>query len=135
MAAAAWSWGLDQHRGLDGHVQRAGHAHALQRQLGLVLAADRHQARHLVLGDVQFLAAPVGQRDVADLVITFGGEGLGNSVHSCAPVVGERVLASGRAPLLHSHLTEPGRASWDPVAAPLGRGGPPLYRGPVMTQG
>ena len=102
--------GLDQHRGLDGHVQRAGNAHALQRQLGLVLAADGHQARHFVLGDVQFLAAPVGQGDIADLVIAFGGEGLGNSIHAVAPVVGERMLASGRAPLLQSHLAEPGRS-------------------------
>jgi hypothetical protein len=36
---------------------------------GLVAAyfADRHQARHLVLGDVEFLAAPVGQRMSATL--------------------------------------------------------------------
>ncbi|EMF62651.1 Hypothetical protein EPM1_0327 [Stenotrophomonas maltophilia EPM1] len=45
------------------------------------------------------------------------------------------MLASSRAPLLQSHLTEPGRASWDPVAAPLGRGEPPLYRGPGVTSG
>jgi hypothetical protein len=72
---------LDQYRGLDGHVQRAGDAHALERLDRCVLAADRHQARHLVLGDVDFLAAPIGQRDVGDLVVAFGGEGLRYGVH------------------------------------------------------
>ena len=52
---------LNQHRGLNGHVQRAGHAHAGQRLLRRVLVADRHQARHLLLGDGDLLAAPVGQ--------------------------------------------------------------------------
>ncbi len=58
--------GLDQHRRLDGQVQGAGDAGALQ---GLVLAelgAHGHQAGHLGLGDVELLAAPVGERDVFD---------------------------------------------------------------------
>jgi len=38
-----------------------------------MLAADRHQARHLVLGDVEFLAAEIGEADVADLVVVLGG--------------------------------------------------------------
>src|SRR5690606_2572304 len=80
--------GLDQHRGLDGHVQRAGHAHALERLRGGVLAADRHQARHLVLGDVDLLAAPVGQGDVGDLVRRGGGGGLCYGVHCNAPEEG-----------------------------------------------
>ena len=46
-----------------------------------VLAADRHQAGHFVLGDGDFFAAPVGQRDVGDLV--FGGDGFGSdSAHA-----------------------------------------------------
>src|SRR5690606_22660791 len=77
---------LDQDRGLDRHVQRAGHAHALQRGLRCVLAADGHQAGHLVLDDVDFLAAPVGQRNVGDLVITVLGEGPDLCVHAVAPV-------------------------------------------------
>src|SRR5690606_38531745 len=52
---------------------------------GGVLAADRHQARHLVLGDVDFLAAPVGKRDVGDLVVAPDGEGPGYGVHGNAP--------------------------------------------------
>ena len=52
---------LDEHRGLDRHVQRAGDARALQRLLRRVLFADRHQARHLGLGDRDFLAAPGGE--------------------------------------------------------------------------
>ena len=60
---------LDQHRRLDGHVQRAGHAGALQGLPGGVFLAGRHQARHLGLGDGDFLAAPVGEPDVLDHVV------------------------------------------------------------------
>ena len=61
--------GLDQHAGLNRHVQRAGDARALERlRLGEFLA-DRHQARHFGLGDVQFLAAPGGQAQVGNHVI------------------------------------------------------------------
>ena len=37
------------------------------------LGAQRHQARHLGLGDGDFLAAPLGEADVLDLVIGEGG--------------------------------------------------------------
>ena len=69
---------LDQHRGLDGHVQRAGDARALQRLLRAVLLARRHQAGHLGLGDLDFLAAPVGERDVLDDVVAGLGLRLGS---------------------------------------------------------
>jgi hypothetical protein len=60
---------LDQHAGLDGHVQRAGDAGALERlRLGKFLA-DGHQAGHFGLGDRQFLAAPGGQAQVGDFVV------------------------------------------------------------------
>ena len=61
--------GLDQHRGLDGHVERAGDAGALQRLLRAVFLADGHQAGHLGLGDRDFLAAEIGKADVLDDVI------------------------------------------------------------------
>ena len=57
---------LDQHRGLDGHVQRAGDARAAQRLCCRELLADGHQAGHLGLGDPDLLAAPVGQPQVLD---------------------------------------------------------------------
>ena len=60
---------LDQHRGLDRHVQRAGDAHARERFARRVFFADRHQARHFLFGDRDFLAAPIGQADVGDFVI------------------------------------------------------------------
>ena len=57
---------LDQHGGLDRHVQRAGNPRALER-LGLAeLGAQRHEAGHLGLGDLDLLAAEVGQGDVPD---------------------------------------------------------------------
>src|SRR5690348_12226643 len=75
---------LDQHRGFLGHVQRAGHAHALQRFLGCVAGADLHQARHFLLGHGDALAAELGQRDVAHLVIVRGGF-FGYRVHRRSP--------------------------------------------------
>jgi hypothetical protein len=55
---------LDQHRRLDRHVQAAGHARALERLRGAVLAPQRHQTRHLILGQVHLLATPLPQREV-----------------------------------------------------------------------
>ena len=60
---------LDQHRGLDGHVQRAGDAGALQRLPRAVLGADGHETRHLRLGEVDLLAAEGSQRDVLHDVV------------------------------------------------------------------
>ena len=71
---------LDEHRGLDGHVQRAGDAGAASGWVFGEFLADRHQARHLALGDVDFLAAPIGERDVGDDVIS-ARTGLHNSIH------------------------------------------------------
>ena len=48
---------LDQHGGLDGHVQRAGDARALERLRVGELGAGGHQAGHLVLGELDLLAA------------------------------------------------------------------------------
>ena len=59
---------LDQHRGLDRHVQRTGYARALQRLVGIFLA-QRHQARHFGFGNGDFIAAVFGQRNVLDDVI------------------------------------------------------------------
>ncbi len=67
---------LDQHGGLDRHVQAAGDARALQRLAGGELLADRHQAGHLGFGDPDFLAAPGGQADVGDGLVG-GGDGSG----------------------------------------------------------
>ena len=52
---------LDQHRGLDRHVQRTGDAHAFERFRSGVFFADRHEAGHFLLGDVDFAAAEIGQ--------------------------------------------------------------------------
>ena len=73
---------LDQHRGLDGHVQRAGDARALQRLGAGVLLADRHQAGHLGLGDGDLLAAPVGERQIGDLEVGEAGGGFQCGVHT-----------------------------------------------------
>ena len=75
---------LDQHGGLHRHVQRAGDPRALQRQHLGVLAAQRHQARHLVFGQPDLLAAEFGEGQVGDLVIDAVGT---SAVSRCSVVV------------------------------------------------
>jgi hypothetical protein len=58
----------------------AGDARAAQRLGGGEFLAHGHQAGHLGLGDGDFLAAPVGEADVGDLVVGKAG-GLDDSVH------------------------------------------------------
>ena len=60
---------LDEHRGLDGHVQRAGDAGALERLLVTVHAANGHEAGHLVLGELHLLAAEAGKAQVGDGIV------------------------------------------------------------------
>ena len=59
---------LDQNGRLDGHVQRTHHAYAFQRLFGSVFAAHGHQAGHFMLGNLDLLAAPFGQRHVGNLI-------------------------------------------------------------------
>ena len=59
---------LDQHRGLDGHVQAAGDARALERLLGAEFFAQCHQARHLGLGDRDLLAAPISEANIGNAI-------------------------------------------------------------------
>eukprot|EP00968_Pinguiococcus_pyrenoidosus_P019662 scaffold2161_cov244-Pinguiococcus_pyrenoidosus.AAC.8 len=53
---------LDEHGGLNGHVQRPRHARA--GQLAGELLAAGHQTGHLVLGELDLLATEVGQADL-----------------------------------------------------------------------
>ena len=55
---------FDEHRRLDGHVQTAGDARALERLRRTVLLTERHETGHLVLGHDDVLATPFGQLDV-----------------------------------------------------------------------
>ena len=52
--------GLDQDGGLDRHVKATRNARTGERLLGPILSTKRHQARHFVLGDGDFLPTPVG---------------------------------------------------------------------------
>jgi hypothetical protein len=66
---------LDQHGGLDRHVEGAGDASALERLRSGELLAGLHQARHLVLGQLDLLAAEGGEGDVGNLVVGLLGGG------------------------------------------------------------
>jgi hypothetical protein len=48
-------------------VETSHDLHAFQRPLSGVALAERHQARHLVLGQADLLAAEIGEVDVSDL--------------------------------------------------------------------
>ncbi len=64
---------LDQHRGLYRHMQGAHDAGAGERPLALVLGADGHEARHLLLGKPDLLAAEFGEGQVLHLEGGAGG--------------------------------------------------------------
>ncbi len=60
---------FDQNGGLNGHVQGTGNAGALERLGVTEFGAAGHQARHFVLGDLDFGAAPVCEPDVFNDVV------------------------------------------------------------------
>ena len=90
IAAAAWSWvekmlhelqrtvapswttGLDQHRGLDRHVQAADDLRARERPGRAELLAQGHQPRHLGLGD-RDLAPPQSASEMSATLLLRAG--------------------------------------------------------------
>ena len=102
---------LDEHGGLDGHVQRAGDPGAGERLRLGELAAHRHQAGHLVLGELDLLAPELGERQIGHLEVALG--------ERARPGLGRRPLAdAGRVLVMkapverclrrHLHLTRVG---------------------------
>src|SRR5687768_7093330 len=106
---------LDQDGRLDGHVERAGDARALEGLPRGVLLADGHEAGHLGFGDGDLAAAPARERDVGDVVVGKSGGLLCNGGHV------QSLLTNERAPLHGSNSTPASLASTPtrPVAAPL----------------
>lgn len=51
-------------------MKRAGHAYAFEWLFAGIFAANGHESRHFVLGNVDFFAAPVGQGNVCDFVVS-----------------------------------------------------------------
>ena len=114
--------GLDQDGGLDGHVQRARDARALEGLAVGVLRARAHQPRHLVLGELDLATAEVGQREVGDLVVNGGGGSRRHSLFSRS-----RGAAAGTAGLLSTPwppprgIANPSVREADPTIGPTGR--------------
>jgi hypothetical protein len=52
---------LDEHRGLDGHVQRAGNAGARKRLLRTIFGAHGHKSGHFLLGHLDLAPAKIGE--------------------------------------------------------------------------
>ncbi len=65
--------GLDQHGGLDRHVQRTHDALSGERTARGILLAHRHQAGHLLFGEADLVAPPGGEREIRDPVVEGGG--------------------------------------------------------------
>ena len=84
---------LDEDGGLDRHVEGARDPSALQGKLAGVLLAERHEARHLLLGDADLLAAEVGLGEVAHVEVGHDRALRGDSGH--VVVGGWRPGASG----------------------------------------
>ena len=63
---------LDQHGGLDRHVQRPGDTSAGERLGRAVLLAQGHEAGHLVFGEDHLLAAERGEREIGDAEVLAG---------------------------------------------------------------
>ena len=61
--------GLDEHTGLDGHVQGASDADASKRLFRTVLLACGHEAWHFALGDVEFFTAKFGEADIFYFIV------------------------------------------------------------------
>ena len=81
---------LDQHRGLDRHVQRADDARTAQRLRRAEFVAQRHQARHLGFGDADLGTAEAGERDIVDEIVVEGVDG-------CGGHLGGLLAANGQA--------------------------------------
>ena len=66
--------GLDQHRRLDGHVERAADPGSGQRLLVGELGPQGHQAGHLMFGQADLVAAELVEGDVGDTVVVYEGQ-------------------------------------------------------------
>ena len=98
---------FDEHRRLDGHVQGATDARALQRlRLGKLLA-DRHETGHLPFGDRHLLAPPVGECKISHAKIAKRACGSFEvSVHrSCSLKISRLFQAARAAELLASRAS------------------------------
>jgi hypothetical protein len=68
--------GLDEDGSLNGHVQATGDTGTGEGLVGSVLGTSLHETRHLVLGELNFLAAEGGKGKVGDLELAGGSRHL-----------------------------------------------------------
>lgn len=64
--------GLDENSGLDGHVEAASNASALEGLISLVLGTGGHESGHLILSEINLLAPEGSEGDVCDLELSCG---------------------------------------------------------------
>mmetsp|Transcript_11650 Transcript_11650/g.24377 ORF Transcript_11650/g.24377 Transcript_11650/m.24377 type:complete len:477 (-) Transcript_11650:1-1431(-) len=90
--------GLDQHSGLDGHVEGASDVAVLQGLGGAELGHAGHETGHLNLGHLDLEATEVSLSDVLDLVLIAGGslvDGVSNGRGHLYRLYGWRWLVCG----------------------------------------
>ena len=64
--------GFDEHRGLHGHVQRAGDTRAFERLVGSELFTEGHEPGHLVFGETNLVAAGLCEGQIGNAVLNGG---------------------------------------------------------------
>ena len=72
---------IDQHGGLNGHVQRTRDARAAQRLFRAVFVARCHQAGHFGFGYGKFFLTPFGEAKVLDDIIGLRSFSIGRGAH------------------------------------------------------
>ena len=84
---------LDEHGGLDGHMQGPADSRS-SKEVGTKLLAACHESGHLMLGKLDLLAAEVGEGDVCDSEVS-GAHGArrGGGLDSAVSVAGGRPWA------------------------------------------
>ena len=61
--------GFDQHRGLDGHVNTARNARALEGSFAGKLCTQGHQSGHFCLGNGDFFMAPLCELNIGNFIV------------------------------------------------------------------
>ena len=113
---------LDEHAGLDGHVQRPGDAGTGEGLAVTELGPQGHEPGHLDLGQLELLAAPGGEREVGDLEVLIRG-GHGGFLHRGAPVGAHSSVVVGLG-AAGTTLISPGADHRSAVSGPGRTSGP-----------
>ena len=86
---------LNQHGGLNGHVNTAENSGVSQRLLVGILLSQRHQSRHLGFGQGDLATTKVSQTDVGDFVVVQAGDVVLCNCSTHGVLLSELVMVKG----------------------------------------